>query len=170
MKSLTWRRQWRFVRPEALLLIHRLSGRSEPFRFAGVPVILRLPDVAPGRKAGYGRHELDLRQLLVFTGGRVEELLRVLDHASHGLLHNLPHSPSKDQLTGPPAQIALPAGGAGGNLKIFINVKIFHSKKLCLCLTCIEMLALSEAPSSLTSSSVESNVFRNSALFLDLSF
>ena len=85
MKNLTWRRKRRFVRPESLLLIHRLSGRSEPFRFAGVPVILRLPDVAPGGKAGYGRHELDLRQLLVFTGGRVEELLRVLDHPSHGL-------------------------------------------------------------------------------------
>ena len=85
MKNLTWRRQRRFVRPEALLLIHRLSGRSEPFRFAGVPVVIRLPDVASGGEAGQWRHQLGLRQLLVFTGGRVEELLRVLDHPSHGL-------------------------------------------------------------------------------------
>ena len=28
---------------------------------------------------------LGLRQLLVFTGGRIEELLRVLDDPSHGL-------------------------------------------------------------------------------------
>ena len=41
--------------------------------------------MAPGGEAGQGRHQLGLRQLLVFTGRRVEELLRVLDRPSHGL-------------------------------------------------------------------------------------
>ena len=39
----------------------------------------------PSSWAGQGRHEPGLSQLLVFPGGRVEELLRVLEHPSQGL-------------------------------------------------------------------------------------
>ena len=39
----------------------------------------------PSCWAGQGRHKPGLSQLLVFPGGRVEELLRVLEHPSQGL-------------------------------------------------------------------------------------
>ena len=117
--DLTWRRERRFVRSESLLLIHGLAGSSEPFRFAGVSVILRLPHVAPGREARQGRHELGLCQLLVFTDSSVEQLLRVLDHTAHGLLHYLADGPGQHQLSGPTAELTLSAGGAGRNLKVF---------------------------------------------------
>ena len=88
--------------------------------------------MAPGREARQGRDELGLRQLLVFTDSSVEQLLRVLDHTGHGLLHYLADGPGEHQLSGPPAEVTLPAGSAGGNLKIFQFIVLIYFRFLIL--------------------------------------